>query len=65
VNTTACLGVGCEQRRSCAGYALVEWSDPRTVRMSFCPVNAKGEHTRYQPLHVPMACVASERRATA
>jgi hypothetical protein len=66
MDIASCLGVGCEQRSSCACYARVEWSDPRELRMSFCPIDERGHHTLYQPLHFQrVACVESERRAAA
>lgn len=45
-----CLGVGCRQHANCRAYEAVEFSDPLSMRLGFCPQRADGSRTRYVPI---------------
>jgi hypothetical protein len=61
-----CYGVSCDLHSECACYAAVEFSDPRALRIGFCPRDARGEHTLFVPkFPVPVVCLPAERRAAA
>lgn len=45
-----CFGIQCDHHTDCQCYAAVNFSDPHSLRMGFCPQRADGSRTMFIPI---------------